>query len=429
MPPPRQRERRVRVPSAVRALGRAVGVPVSQVAAYWGQERLAIRRGMSALLLAAFTGMVAGGFLAGAEDTLEALPGLLLLVPAAIDMRGNIYGALASRLSTAIHTGQYEREIRLSGFLGRQIVATSYLTVGTSVVIAGMAWLFAGALGLTTIPVWHLIVIATVGGVLSSVFLLLLTIALSRLAQARDWNMDDVGAPTITVAGDVLTVPALLLATLLVRDDTVATVLGALLGVAGVVSLIAGWIARDDLVRRIVRESAPTLAVAVGVGTLAGTVLESRVEQLLASPWLLVLIPPFVATCGSLGGMLSSRLASKLHLGAITPTWLPRGTALLDASLTVLFGVFAFTALSLTTWGWATIADLGAPLLPVLVGVGLLAGAISTVLLIGVAYLTAAASVRFGLDPDNEGIPIVTSAMDLLGLLVLVAIVTLTGIG
>jgi mgtE-like transporter len=46
-----------------------------------------------------------------------------------------------------------------------------------------------------------------------------------------------------------------------------------------------------------------------------------------------------------------------------------------------------------------------------------------------VAYSTAAASYRFGLDPDNEGIPIVTSAMDLLGLITLVGVVAMMGIG
>lgn len=406
-----------------------MGVPVSQVGAYWSQERLAIRRGLSALLLAAITGMIAGGVLAGAEGTLESLPGLLLLVPAAIDMRGNIYGALASRLSTAIHLGQFERELRWRGFLGRQVEATSYLTIGTSVVIAGMAWLFASALGLSTIPVWHLIVIATLGGVLSSVLLLVITIALSRFSHRHEWNMDDVGAPTITVAGDVLTIPALLLATLAVHNDLVATVLGIVLGLAGVVALLVGWLRRQDDVRRIVRESAPTLAGAVVIGTLAGTILESRVEQLVDGPWLLVLIPPFVATCGSLGGMLSSRLASKLHLGVVEPSWLPRGAALLDASLTLLFATFAFTALSLTTWAWASIAGLSPPSLPGLLGTGLLAGALSTMLLVMVAYLTATASVRFSLDPDNGTIPIVTSVMDLLGLLTLVGTVGLTGIG
>lgn len=384
---------------------------------------------MSALLVAAFTGMIAGVVLGSATETLEAVPGLLLLVPAAIDMRGNIYGALASRLSTAIHLGEYERELRWRGFLGRQVEATSLLTVGTSVVIAGMAWVFAMALGLPTIPIWHLVVIATVGGTLSSVLLLIVTITLSRISQQREWNLDDVGAPTITVAGDVLTIPALLLSTILVRNTTFATWFGIALAMLGIACLVFGWLRRQETVRRVVRESAITLAVAAGVGTLAGTILESRVEELVASPWLLVLIPPFVATCGSLGGMLSSRLASKLHLGLIEPRWLPGGPALLDGSLSLLFGTFAFSALAVTTWGASLAFGLTPPTIVVVLGVALLAGAISVILLVAVSYSTATASYRFGLDPDNEGIPIVTSAMDLLGLITLVGVVAMLQIG
>lgn len=425
----RREDRRPRVPRLLSALGRAFGVPVRETTAYWLQERTAIRRGLSALLIAAFTGMIAGVVLGSATETLEALPGLLLLVPAAIDMRGNIYGALAARLSTAIHLGEYERELRWRGFLGRQIEATSLLTLGTSVIIAGLAWAFALVLGLRTIPLWHLIVIATVGGVISSALLLIVTIALSRIAQSRDWNLDDVGAPSITVAGDVLTVPALLLATLLVRNTTVATWLGVGLAVLGVASLVFGWQRRNETVRRVVRESALALAVAAGVGTLAGTILESRVEELVASPWLLVLIPPFVATCGSLGGMLSSRLASKLHLGVLQPRWVPGGPALLDGSLSLIFGAFAFTALALTTWAASLVAGLAPPAVPVVLGAALLAGAISVVLLVAVSYITATTSYRFGLDPDNESIPIVTSTMDLLGLITLVGVVALLGIG
>jgi hypothetical protein len=122
-------------------------------------------------------------------------------------------------------------------------------------------------------------------------------------------------------------------------------------------------------------------------------------------------------------------LASKLHLGVIQPRWVPGGAALLDGSLTLLFGTFAFSALAVTTWGWSTIADHSPPELLGLFGIALLAGIISIVLLIAVAYTTAAASYRFGLDPDNEGIPIVTSAMDLLGLLTLVGVVTATTMG
>ena len=425
----RERPPRLRAPRPLLFLGRAAGLTVREVGAYWFQERVSIRRGLGALLVAAFTGMIAGLVLGGATGTLEALPGLLLLVPAAIGMRGSIYGALASRLSTAIHLGEYERELRWRGFVGRQVEATSLLTLGTSVVIAAMAWAFAAVLGLPTIPIWHLVVIATVGGVLSSALLLVLTVALSRYAQAHDWNMDDVGAPTITVAGDVLTVPALLLATLLLRAHGAATILGVVLTVLGVAALVLGWRRRAELVRRIVRESAITLIVAAAILTLTGTILESRVESLIDAPWLLVLIPPFIATCGSLGGMLSSRLASKLHLGAIEPRLLPGAPALLDSSLSIVFGTFAFGALGLTTWAASLASGFAPPTVLVTLGTALLAGLLSTFLLIVVAYLTAAASYRFGLDPDNEGIPIVTSVMDLLGLLTLVAVVSLAGIG
>ena len=49
-------------------------------------------------------------------------------------------------------------------------------------------------------------------------------------------------------------------------------------------------------------------------------------------------------------------------------------------------------------------------------------------LLVFVAYLTAAASYRFGLDPDNHGIPIVTATMDFFGVLCLVAAIVIFGV-
>jgi mgtE-like transporter len=45
-----------------------------------------------------------------------------------------------------------------------------------------------------------------------------------------------------------------------------------------------------------------------------------------------------------------------------------------------------------------------------------------------VAYLAAVATYRFGLDPDNHGIPIVTSTMDFLGAATLVATIVVFGV-
>lgn len=366
--------------------------------------------------------MVAGLTLASAEEMLERIPGLLLLVPAAIDMRGNIYGALASRLSTALHTGEYDAGLRRGGFMGRQVEASSLLAVGTSVIIAVLAWTAGTLVGLEPVPVWHLVVIATVGGGLASVALLVVTVALSLVARRREWNLDDVGAPTVTVFGDILTVPALLLAALIVDYETMSLVLGLALAAAGAACLVAGWIHREDGVRRIVRESVPALAAAAGVGAIAGTILEGRLEQWVAAPFLLVMIPSFVANCGSLGGILSSRLASKLHLGLVEARLWPGRQATLDISVAFFFAVFAFTAIGLSAWASSLVFGFAPPPVGIVVALALLAGLLSTVILSVVAYAVAAASYAWGLDPDNEGIPIVTSVMDLMGLVVLVGV-------
>ena len=396
-----------------------------EVAGYWREERKALRRGLAAILLTAVTGMVAGVTLAAAEDTLERLPGLLLLVPAAIDMRGNIYGALASRLSTALHLGSYEIRLRRRSFMGRQIEATTLLTIGTSVIIACFAYVFGLAFGLEPIAVWKLVVIATVGGVLASAVLVVVTVVLSWVAQRRDWNMDDVGAPTVTVFGDILTVPALLLAAMIVDYEAVALALGIVLALVGLWCLVVGWIHNDGVVRRIVRESVLPLALAAAVGAMAGTILEIRIEQWIAAPVLLIMIPSFIANCGSLGGILSSRLASKLHLGLIESRPMPQRLAWLDISVAFFFATFAFTAIGLAAWFSATIFGYDPPGIGAVIQITLVAGLLSTVILSVVAYATAAASYHFGLDPDNQGIPIVTSVMDLLGLLTLVGVTAL----
>jgi mgtE-like transporter len=127
--------------------------------------------------------------------------------------------------------------------------------------------------------------------------------------------------------------------------------------------------------------------------------------------------------------MLTSRLSSKLHIGLIEPRTLPGHEARLDASLVLLLGALAFTGVGGVGWLAARLTGLDPPSPLVLIGVALLGGAMAMVVLIGVAYSAATLTYRFGLDPDNHGIPIVTATMDLFGILCLVGAMALTGVG
>ena len=66
----------------------------------FGPDPRAIAQSAAALLVSIVATLIAGLTLASSEERLGQLPGLLLLVPAAIAQRGNVFGALGSRLGT-----------------------------------------------------------------------------------------------------------------------------------------------------------------------------------------------------------------------------------------------------------------------------------------------------------------------------------------
>jgi hypothetical protein len=63
------------------------------------------RQGFFALFLSSGGDLLAELALGFMTDSLQRLPGLIVLILAAIGMRGNIFGALGSRLGTGMHSG------------------------------------------------------------------------------------------------------------------------------------------------------------------------------------------------------------------------------------------------------------------------------------------------------------------------------------
>src|SRR6187397_3194584 len=88
-----------------------------------------VRAGFVALLLSSGGDLLAGLTLGSITGTLKELPGLLVLVPAAIGMRGNIFGALGSRLGTSIHAGTFRLSRRRDTLVGQNLAASIALTL------------------------------------------------------------------------------------------------------------------------------------------------------------------------------------------------------------------------------------------------------------------------------------------------------------
>src|SRR5688500_4960707 len=86
---------------ALLGTARVVGDPARQVRDYWASERVTMRQGFVAVCIASLTSLIAGVTLAKMSVRIEAVDGLLILIPVSIGMRGSIFGGLAARLGTS----------------------------------------------------------------------------------------------------------------------------------------------------------------------------------------------------------------------------------------------------------------------------------------------------------------------------------------
>ena len=120
---------------------------VAPLRALLGPDAAGARQSLVALGLNSSTSLVAGAFLGAITPTLAKYPGLLVLVPAAIGLRGNIFGAFGNRLSTAIHAGIFRWSLRREAVLGQNVLASMLLTMGISLALAVVAKAVAVALG------------------------------------------------------------------------------------------------------------------------------------------------------------------------------------------------------------------------------------------------------------------------------------------
>jgi mgtE-like transporter len=388
-----------------------------------------VRAGFVALLISSGGDLLAGLTLGSITGTLEALPGLLVLVPAAIGMRGNVFGAMGSRLSTAIHTGTFQLSRRPDTVLGQNLAASISLSLSISLVLAILAKVISVGFGLeNTISIADFVVISVVGGFLSSIVVMAITVAVASVSVRRDWDLDNVAAPIVTAAGDMVTLPALFLATYLVGVAWVTPVVALLCAAAGLVALVASVRARQPLVRRIARESVPVLVLAGTIDIIAGLTIEKRFSSFLVYPALLVLVPPFLEDSGALGGILSARVSTKLHLGTLEAgRWRLRAVAD-DVLLVFVYAVPVFLLLGITADIAAAVVGLKSPGSLEMIAVSLLAGSLATTFAVLVGFYGAVASYRLGLDPDNHGIPIVTSSLDLFGALALILAIVALGL-
>lgn len=177
----------------------------------------AYREALPALVASLVGGLAAGVVLGGMRPELRAVPGLLVLVPALLATRGNVYGSLGARIATALHQGLVEPRVS-AGDERIRAASTAALANGVlaSVFAAVVAFFLLRLLAEPVAPLGVLVGIAFVAGLLSGVALTVVVVTVVFAGYRRGRNPDTLVGPVVTTTGDVFGVLFLLVAVRLI---------------------------------------------------------------------------------------------------------------------------------------------------------------------------------------------------------------------
>lgn len=172
-----------------------------------------------ALAISLLGGVFAGSILGteGMIDAFERYPGLLLLLPAFLATRGNVYGALGARIASGLHQGLIEPRLSRDPRLSAAVLASFVNGIGISVFVGAFSWaLLAGLPGREPAAFGHLVGITLVAGLLTSFVLIFGLLVLIFGGFKRGYDPDNLIGPIVTTLGDVFGVIFLYTAVLVV---------------------------------------------------------------------------------------------------------------------------------------------------------------------------------------------------------------------
>jgi len=161
------------------------------------------------LVLCIIGELFAGLVLAGGGELIAMIPGLLVLFPAVLSLRGNISSSLGSRLGSAIHLGLIDTKVSWLTFKGptvkENIAASTVLNIIMSFILGVLAYIVSISAGLDA-NMFVLVFVSLLAGLLSGIFLTFLTLFLAVYTASKGLDPDNVLTPSVATIGDIFTV-------------------------------------------------------------------------------------------------------------------------------------------------------------------------------------------------------------------------------
>ncbi len=381
-----------------------------------------LKESLPVLILCSFGEIIAGMWMGYLSNRFIIIPALIILIPPSISLRGNIYAPLGSRLGTYLHAGKIEPKFKLNSVINENISSSLFLLIALSFLNGIISAKIASLLKIHEFNldlVLDLMIISIISAFLSAVFIIPLTIAVSIGSFRWGWDPDNVTSPLITFISDLITIPLIFLSADLVFLTGLHVKVVIIL--ISLIFMLFFYKKSENMGFKIIMESFPILLFCLLLEFCVGTILGNEIEGFVNTAGVLTIVPAFLASGGAMGSILVARFSSMLHLGSLKPYLLPDRAVFSRFFVIHLLALISFAFLGVSGFLFNVILSIKTPSLLYLILATSIAGQILALILDIVSYYFSIISFKIGFDPDNVGIPLVTSLMDFIGISCLVA--------
>ena len=165
-----------------------------------------IRSSIVVLVLATIIEIIVGSLL-GEMFYHSYFPGILILIPPMMELRGNISSAFAAKLSTALHLGIVKPQLRHNTKKYKDdFYATIIIIIIMPIILGSFVWIFCIIFNIPNIGLIFFILIALLTSILAGSVMTIITILISILTFKYGLNPDAIVVPILGFLGDILTI-------------------------------------------------------------------------------------------------------------------------------------------------------------------------------------------------------------------------------
>ncbi|WP_370456343.1 magnesium transporter [Thermococcus sp. GR6] len=374
----------------------------------------AYRVSLPSLVVSLIIGFFGGTFLGKyLEKISRDYPGLLVILPGMMGLRGNVFGSMASRFSTMLYLGDLEPSLREKKVLKNIVIAMLLSLIPVTIL-----WAIGVIQGIRYHALQILLIVVS-STILVSLILGYFTAFVTIFAFRKEVDPDSMAAPLVASMGDLLTIPALI-AFILLLETSKETFWGSnlILILLFLLLLAISRVRKAEIVE--FKELFTIITALALLSLISGFTLQRFSDLIGASIILGFAYPSILSSFGNYGSIIAAKTSTALHLGEIDG-YLSKEPFM---EILALFLTTPIVGVLINVFG-AGIAHFIAGAEPRIVYELTLSYPLMALFIMLYSYTISYFLFQKNIDPDNVAIPLISNNSDIFGTIYVVIIAKL----